>query len=145
MKNESLAAVRKAIEELRIVEQSLMLESKGGEQKNIPTNEVLQKHRTDNKSWRVTPEKPAVVASFAFEDPNEVPTYPHITTFTQDSKTLLELFDEIREYIADQTNDGKVITYVDMRLASKGLTLDVVDKEVERPEENNASEDTDDQ
>lgn len=144
MNYQSLAAVRKAIEELRIVEQSLMLESKGSDQHNIPTNEVLQKHRTDNKSWRVTPEKPAVVASFAFEDPDEVPTYPHITTFSQDTKTLLELFDEIREYIAEQTNDGKVLTYVDVRLASKGLTLDVVDKETTAKEEDNDSDTSDD-
>jgi hypothetical protein len=129
MKGDSLSAVRKAIEELRTVEQSLMMEGSAAGGRNIPTNEVLQKHRNDTKSWKVTSNIPSVVASFAFEEAGTTPTYPHIQTMTQDKdEPLVDFFDKVREYMATHVKNGEALTYLDIRLCSTGLTLDVVDK-----------------
>jgi hypothetical protein len=131
METNSLVAVRRAIEELRTVEQSLMLNTGKTGTHNIPTNEVLQKHRDDTKSWKVTSQSPTVVASFAFEQPDTKPTYPHIQTLNQDDSTLVDFFEEITAYLKAHADAGEQLTYMDIRYCHKGVTLDVVDRDKE--------------
>lgn len=144
MKGDSLEGIRKAITELRHVEQLMMSEATGSGVDNIPTNKVLQENHDDSKNWQVTKGTPVLLVSFAFEDPDAPSTYPHIETLTPGDRGLADFFGAVQSYVAKQENDGKRLTYVDMRFAPGDFTLAVVDKEYPLLQEDDNQDVTDD-
>ena len=136
METNTLVAVHRAMDELRALEQTLILSMRNAQTSHsIPTNEVLMKHHPDNKSWKVTRQKPTVTASYAFNDSPDARAYPNIQTLDQGDQPLVEFFENLTNLFREKAEAGEELTYLDIRYSNQSLTLDIVDREEPKSDE----------